>query len=131
MPIISAMVGTSRLIMANNWLNQRTLRKLSILSWNDFACLILHSEHIIWEKPKVQNIKYQKRIKNKNNNKLKQLCKNQVINEPVLCHEIPGNSIFFKFSIASRWVKKYIMTGWNRSTYTNCISLFFPKFKKH
>ena len=26
--------------------------------------------------------------------------------------------------------KKYIMIGWNRSTYTNCISLFFPTSKK-
>ena len=26
--------------------------------------------------------------------------------------------------------KKYIMTGWNRSTYTNCICLFFPTSKK-
>ena len=37
--------------------------------------------------------------------KIKEFCKNEIRNEPVLCHKTPEKSIFIKFSIVSRCVK--------------------------
>ena len=52
------------------------------------------------------------------------------MNEPVLCHETPGSSIFIKFSIASRWVKN---TSWLVETdppIQIALVCFFPTSKK-